>query len=143
MLSFLNPLGAYVKIGLVVAGIVALSVLYVMVRKSGADAARIKGALDQLANVKKAQDAEIAVHRADAAERARLRKKWTAPVILLCLLLGACSGIDGASLPKTGCEWNKFIVIHDGDVVPDSRTETQIFAYNEARERVCGPLSGR
>lgn len=77
MLGLLGLIPGWLKLAGIVAAGIALGIVVALIRKSGADAARVEGMVVQLDNVAKRQQAEIAVARATTAEKQKLRDKWS------------------------------------------------------------------
>ena len=76
-MPFLALLGSNLKAVAIVAAIVALGVAAYLLRKSGADAARVEGMIDQLNNVRTQQNVKETVDRADRDKLNELQQPWT------------------------------------------------------------------
>lgn len=76
-MPFLALLGSNLKAVAIVAAIVALGVAAYLLRKSGADAARVEGMIDQLNNVRTQQNVKETVDRSDRDKLNELQQPWS------------------------------------------------------------------
>ena len=76
-MPFFLMLGNNLKLVGIIAGLAALGIAAYLIRKSGRDAARVEGLIEQLENVRTQQDVKETVDRADRPKLDKLQQPWT------------------------------------------------------------------